>query len=67
MQLDTKNTIYLGLDGTNGEVRLLVPRDLEQRGLKIQELKLDDPDPASTDAAEYKLLETEMDETRYWT
>jgi hypothetical protein len=32
--------------------------------LQFVHLRLDDRDPDSTDAAEYKVLETEMDETR---
>lgn len=62
MQLDHENTIYVCLDGENGDVKLLVPRNFK---LEIMELKLDDPDPDSTDAAEYHLLKTEMDEHRF--
>jgi len=32
--------------------------------IEIVHLRLDDRDPDSTDAAEYKILEQEMDETR---
>lgn len=62
MTLDTQNTIYIGLDGTNAEVKVLVPKGCK---IEIVELKLDDRDPESTDAAEFKLLEQEMDETTY--
>lgn len=62
MQLDTENTIYIGLDGSNAEVKVLVPRNLK---VEIVELNLADRDPESTDAAEFKLLETEMNKTTY--
>jgi hypothetical protein len=57
MQLDTENTLYVGTDVTNGQVHVLIPR---QSKLKLVHLRLDDPDPESTDAAEYQLLEKDM-------
>ncbi len=65
MTLDTKNTIYIGLDGTNAEVKILVPRNLPATINDVVELRLDDRNPESTDAAEYKLAETEMTEHRF--
>lgn len=64
MKLDTKNTIYIGLDGANAEVKVLTPK-LPATINEVVELKLDDRDPESTDAAEFKLLEAEMDQTTY--
>ena len=61
MTLDTESTIYVGTDATNGSVHVLMPRKSK---LNLVHLRLDDPDPESTDAAEYKLLEQEMDESR---
>ena len=61
MTLDTTNTIYVGTDANNGAVHVLIPR---KSNLKLIHLRLDDPDPYSTDAAEYKLLEAEMVESR---
>jgi hypothetical protein len=63
MNLDTEKTIYLGINRSNAEVTVLVPRHLE--GIRIVELYLDDPGPDSTDAAQFKLLETEMEATTY--
>jgi len=60
--LDANNTIYIGLDGTNGEVKVLIPRKFKA---DIVELKLDDRNPESTDAAEFRMLESEMDCTTY--
>jgi hypothetical protein len=62
MQLDTKKTIYICLDGENGDVKVLTPKDCP---LEIVELNLADRDPESTDSAEYQLLKTEMEETTY--
>jgi hypothetical protein len=59
MELDDTRCIYAAMDMANGEVRLLVPRHLN---LAVIELRLDDPDPESTDAAEHKLLRETMDE-----
>lgn len=59
MALDTQKTIYVGIDSSSGDIKLLVPRDFN---LEIIELRLDDRDPQSTDAAEHKLLAAEMDE-----
>ena len=54
MQLDTKHTSYVGTDAVNGTLQVLVPRN--------SNLQLDAPD--NTNAAEYRLLETAMDNTR---
>jgi hypothetical protein len=59
IELDDAGCIYAATDMANGEVRLLVPRHLK---LAVIELRLDDPDPESTDAAEHKLLRETMDE-----
>ncbi len=59
MTIDTESTIYVCKDRVNGEVKLLVPRGTK---LDIVELDIADPDPESTDAAEYKLAASEMDE-----
>ena len=61
MQLDTKHTIYVGTDATNGTVHILTPRHLTE---EVVHLRLDDRDPESTDAAEFKLLEQEMTASR---
>ena len=61
MELDTQSTIYVGTDATNGTVHVLMPR---KSTMQLVELRLDDRDPDSTDAAEFRLLETQMDETR---
>jgi len=58
MHLDT-NRIYLCTDVTNGAVHLLLPKTLN---FEVFELRLDDPDPSRTDAAEFKLLREEMNE-----
>lgn len=58
MQLET-NAIYVCVDGRNGEVRLLLPQNLK---LPVFELRIDNMDPQSTDAAEYRLLKDEMEE-----
>ena len=58
MHLDT-NRIYLCTDVTNGAVNLLLPKTLN---FEVVELRLDDPDPSRTDAAEFKLLREEMTE-----
>ena len=58
MHLDT-NRIYLCTDVTNGTVHLLLPKTLN---FEVVELRLDDPDPSRTDAAEFKLLREEMTE-----
>lgn len=66
MILDTENTLYLAMDPTNGEIRVLLPRRLAKE-IDIHELWIDDPesDPLrNTDAAEFKLLQPQMDETR---
>lgn len=60
MTLDT-NAIYLCTDARNGTVYLLLPKTLN---FEVMELRLDDPDPSSTDAAEFKLLREEMNEHR---
>lgn len=62
MTLDTENTIYFCADRTNAEVKVLLPKSLK---LEIIELRLDDPDPESTDDAEYKLLAEEMTELTF--
>ena len=58
MHLDT-NRIYLCTNVTNGTVHLLLPKTLN---FEVFELRLDDPDPSRTDAAEFKLLREEMTE-----
>lgn len=58
MHLDT-NRIYLCTNVTNGTVHLLLPKTLN---FEVVELRLDDPDPSRTDAAEFKLLREEMTE-----
>lgn len=58
MYLDTENTVYVCIDSSNGSVKILTPRNLK---LTVIELRVDDRDPESTDAAEAKLLETDMD------
>ena len=58
MHLDT-NRIYLCTNVTNGTVHLLLPKTLN---FEVIELRLDDPDPSRTDAAEFKLLREEMTE-----
>lgn len=58
MHLDT-NRIYICTDVTNGAVHLLLPKTLN---FEVVELRLDDPDPSRTDAAEFKLLREEMTE-----
>jgi len=62
MTLDTENTIYVATDRTNDEVRVLLPRKLAGQ-LELVHLTLDDPAPESTDRAEHRLLQEEMDET----
>ena len=61
MQLET-DAIYICVDGRNGEAHLLVPKDLK---LPVFELRIDNMDPQSTDAAEYRLLKDEMEELTF--
>jgi hypothetical protein len=61
MQLDTKCTIYVGTDAINGTIHVLVPHN---SNLHVEHLQIDDPSPDNTDAAEYRILETAMDNTR---
>ena len=56
MNLDT-NRISLCTNTTNAVVHLLLPKTLN---FEVIELRLDNPDPSSTDAAEFKLLREEM-------
>ena len=56
-----KTTIHVGTDAVNGIIQVLVPRN---ENLHVEHLQLDNPDPDNTDAAEYRLLETAMDNTR---
>ena len=58
MYLNT-NRIYICTDVTNAAVHLLLPKTLN---FEVFELRLDDPDPSRTDAAEFKLLREEMTE-----
>ena len=58
MHLNT-NRIYICTDVTNGAVHLLLPKTLN---FEVVELRLDDPAPSRTDAAEFKLLREEMTE-----
>ena len=61
MTLNTE-CIYVCFDVSNAEVHLLTPRNLN---LEVHELRIDDPNPESTDAAEFKLLIQEMDGLRF--
>ena len=64
MELDTTKTIYVGTDATNGTVHVLIPAALAAT-FDVAHLRLDDRDPSSTDAAEFKLLQSApMAETR---
>lgn len=69
MTLETENLIYVCTDRENAEVKLLLPHRLiawmKQNNMEISELNLSNPDPESTDAAEYKLLEPEMAEFQF--
>lgn len=69
MELDTLKTIYFCKDSDNAEVRLLLPpaisQLLEEKGIDFVELNLSDPDPESTDAAEYRLLAPNMREFQF--
>jgi hypothetical protein len=62
MTLDTKTTIYLGIDRQNDALHVLIPKDFK---FDIIELYLSDPDPDCTDAAEFKLLAEEMNGFRF--
>lgn len=62
MHLDTEKTIYLAVDSQNGQVTLLTPKEFP---FEIIELRVSDPNPDSTDAAEFKLLESEMIDYRF--
>lgn len=61
MHLET-NAIYVCVDGRHGEAHLLIPKDLK---LPVFELRIDNMDPQSTDAAEYRLLKDEMEEFEF--
>lgn len=63
MDIDTEKTIYVCTDRDNDEVRVLIPHNLKSQ-LNLVHLNLSDRDPDCTDAAEFKLLLPEMDETR---
>lgn len=69
MKLNTNDLIYVCADSSNAEVKILFPKRLlewmSQNGIDIAELDLSNPDPESTDAAEYKLLAGEMEEFRF--
>ena len=56
-----ETTIYVATDAVNGIIQVLVPRNEK---LHVEHLRLDNPDLDNTDAAEYRLLETAMDNTR---
>jgi len=58
LELNTEG-IYVCTDAQNSKVTLLLPKSLQ---VEIFELRLDDPDPESTDAAEFKLLREVMEE-----
>ena len=58
LELNTEG-IYVCTDAQNAKVTLLLPKSLQ---VEIFELRLDDPDPESTDAAEFKLLREVMEE-----
>ena len=49
--------IYVCFDVYGGSLHVLTPRNLN---LEVNELRIDDPDAESTDAAEFKLLSQEM-------
>ncbi len=61
LELNTDG-IYLCIDARNAEGKLLIPKSLN---LPVFEIRLDDPDPSSTDAAEYKLLREVMEEHEF--
>jgi hypothetical protein len=61
VQLET-NAVYICVDGRNGEAHLLIPKTLK---LPVFELHIDNMDPQSTDAAEYRLLKDEMEELTF--
>jgi hypothetical protein len=65
MHLDTQNTLYVCTDRTNDEVKLLLPRRFKELNLEVAQLNLADPSPECTDADEYRLLATEMEELRF--
>lgn len=58
LELNTEG-IYVCTDAQNAKVTLLLPKTLR---VEVFELRLDNPDPESTDAAEYKLLREVMKE-----
>jgi hypothetical protein len=55
-----KETMQLDTDAVNGIIQVIVPRN----DLHIKHLRLDNPDADNLDAAEYRLLEQAMDNTR---
>jgi hypothetical protein len=69
MKLNTDDLIYVCTDSSNADVKILFPKRLlewmTQNGIDIATLDLSNPDPESTDAAEYKLLSGEMEEFRF--
>lgn len=62
MTLDTEKTIYVGIDRTNAYLKILLPKGCK---LDLMELRLDDPHPESTDAAEFRLLVEEMEDFQF--
>lgn len=61
MNIDEKNTIYVGIDPTNAEIRILMPRGGQ---LQLEEMWIDSPDPDDReDYHRFKLLQPLMDET----
>ena len=58
LELNTEG-IYVCTDAQNAKVTLLLPKSLQ---VEIFELRLDDRDHESTDAAEFKLLREVMEE-----
>jgi hypothetical protein len=57
------DNLLVGIDRTNNTVTLLVPNDELLSG--VIEYRLDDPDPSSTDAAEFQLCSEHMTEHRF--
>jgi hypothetical protein len=55
--------LLVGIDRTNLTVTILVPQDRMAR--QVLEFRLDDPDPSSTDAAEFRLCSEHMIEHRF--
>ena len=64
MKLDTSK-IYVAIDGTNGTVTILLPKDCK---IEVVELRLDERDPcgpAANDIHEFALLREDMREESF--